>query len=34
MLVAFSDIGRFLPGDSLLRPLEGFLDSCGSIDGF
>lgn len=34
MLVALSDISRFLPGDSLLRPLEGFLDSCGSIDGF
>ncbi|KAJ5370019.1 uncharacterized protein N7496_006111 [Penicillium cataractarum] len=34
MLVALSDVSRLLPGDSLLHPLEGFLDSCGSNDGF
>jgi hypothetical protein len=33
-LVPSTDIRRFLDEDPLLRPLEGFLDSCGCSDGF
>lgn len=33
-LSPLSDARRFLDGDPLLRPLEGFLDSCGWKEGF
>lgn len=33
-LIPTTDIRQVLDKDSLLRPLEGFLDRCGHIDGF
>ncbi|KAJ5195493.1 uncharacterized protein N7498_008931 [Penicillium cinerascens] len=34
MLVILAKTSRFLDGDSLLLPLEGFLDTCGYNEGF